>query len=381
MTLSLGIVMATQFKYLDKGLSSNGHLSELVLANFNSTYLDLLDKLFFNLHNSKCNGIDVKVKEVHDLLRFEGLVSELQFARYFAVAKQWQVDLLPSNIFGNRRAPDMAVISSKRKYFVEVKNIQFDAEEHNFGILVAALLNKKGLHFQVHIESASIFSTPAYKHQTKSAKEKQMEPALKELSQEIAQISDFTKEITIKTSIADIRLVPSDKGRSFLGLTWTGVISEPEEYAERIVYDLLNKSSKRADWQGLELDIPYLIAIDDPSMFFDEACRYNIEFFGSSTEFYPPLPVPSPTIDENIQNALDLGWRDYLLKMNILRNNRSLIEDQARGKFFTEPELKNATAILVRHNDAFYLLANPFADNRINKPDILEELADCITGW
>jgi len=26
-------------------------------------------------------------------------------------------------------------------------------------------------------------------------------------------------------------------------------------------------------------------------------------------------------------------------------------------------------------------LANPFADNRINKSDILEELADCITGW
>ena len=134
----------TQFKYLDKGLSSNSSLGALANANHNSTYRGVLDQLFCDLYNSKCSGIDIKINEVCDLLRFEGLVSELQFARYFALAKKWQVDLLASNAFGNRRAPDMVVTSSARKYFVEVKNIQFDAEEHTFGIMAATMVNQKG---------------------------------------------------------------------------------------------------------------------------------------------------------------------------------------------------------------------------------------------
>ncbi len=113
-----------------------------------------------------------------------------------------------------------------------------------------------------------------------------------------------------------------------------------------------------------------------------EQGTYNIELFGNSTEFYPPLPVPNPTITADVKKkALDLGWKGYLVKMHILRNNRSVIPDESRGKFFNEPKLKNATAVLVRHNFDMYLLANPFADTRINRLNILQELADCSVGW
>lgn len=373
--------MATQFKYLDKGLSSNCSLGALVNANHNSTYLGMLDQLFRDLYNSKCSGIDIKINEVHDLLRFEGLVSELQFAKYFSVVKQWQVELLAHNAFGERRVPDMIAVSGKRKYYVEVKNIQFDSAEHGFGTKIAELLNNKGRRFVVVLKSLSKLATPAYWYQSKSEKKKQVQEALSEFETKLAKIQSSTETGVISTSIADIELLPTEREKSFLGITTTEVITEPKDYGPRIVYDVIDKSSKRDDWTDMELDIPYLIAIDDSSWMFDDACRYNIELFGSSTEFYPPLPVPNPTIDGNIQNALDLGWKDYLFTMHILRNGRSVIQDEARGKFFTEPKLKNATAILVKHRDTFYLLANPFADNRINKPDILKELADCIIGW
>jgi hypothetical protein len=352
----------------------------LVYANSIPKYLKYLDNLFSDLYAGGCIGIDTKVAEVATISKFEALISELNFARYFTM-KKWQVELLPSNAFQNRKSPDMLVKNAVREYFVEVKNIQFDDEDYEFGVEIANLLNSAGLSFVVVVKASSQLSKPAYKYQSKETKEEISKKALIEFKSQIKGIKPQSKQIEIKTSAADIELIATGKGKSYMGIgTMKEAISEPPEYAERIKYDILNKSAKRKDWQGSELDKLYIVAIDDPSLMF-YVDRYNAELFGNVTCFIPPLPVPNPTIDPPIQNALNRGWKDYLLKMCVLPNGRSVLPDNQRRLFFNEPLLENTTAVLVMHRNAFYLLANPFAENRINTVDVLADMADCFTGW
>jgi hypothetical protein len=178
-----------------------------------------------------------------------------------------------------------------------------------------------------------------------------------------------------------VELHPTKLGKSYLGIgTMLQAIAEPPEYKERIKYDLIQKSKKREDWTGDELSKLYIVAIDDNSLFFYPD-RYNADLFGDATYYYPPSPVPEATVDATINYALKHGWKEYLIKMCVLRNNRSVIPDNKRGMLFTEPALRNVTAILVRHGSNFHLLANPFADAKINDANILAELKGCLIGW
>jgi hypothetical protein len=152
-------------------------------------YLKLLDSLFNYLYNEGCKGVDTKIAEVSDLLRFQSLVSELEFARYF-LHKKCDVELLPSNVFSGRKAPDMLIIGNSRDYFVEVKNIQIDDEEYNFGKEIVEALNSVGKQFMVIMKSSSNLSRPAYMYKTKNQRRLESKNALSEFRKKIVGITD-----------------------------------------------------------------------------------------------------------------------------------------------------------------------------------------------
>jgi len=91
--------------------------------------------------------------------------------------------------------------------------------------------------------------------------------------------------------------------------------------------------------------------------------------------------IPDITLSREIKNAINNGWEKYLRKMNVLLNDKTVILEDNRGLFFTEPNTKNITALLVRNKNRYYLIANPFANSKINNPDIFNEFKNCITGW
>ena len=74
-------------------------------------------------------------------------------------------------------------------------------------------------------------------------------------------------------------------------------------------------------------------------------------------------------------------WEKYLIKMCILPNKITVIPTDRRGLCLTDLLTKNITAILVRNRERFFLLANPFADPRINYSEILKDFKDCYIGW
>jgi len=370
-----------QFPYLERGLGKNSELKRKVYSNYRTGYLKILEKLFEELYSCACKGIEVKVHETSaDLFRFQSLISELEFARYFARNKM-KVELLSNNAFQGRKAPDMWIVGDSKQYFVEVKNIQLDDEDYNFGSKVAEALNSLGTSFMVVLKSSSRLSTPSYKYQGKAQKEKECETALKEFKAKLKDISTSVTPVLIPTMVADIELHSTEKDKSYVGIsTMKRATFEPPDYKERIRYDILQKSKKRADWTGNELDKFYIVAIDDDSLFF-YIDRYNVELFGNATYYCYPLKVPKVKMDHDIEHATKKGWEEYLRKMCILRNNRSIIPKNERGMFFTEPPIRNVTAVLVKHRDSFFLLANPLAEERINNPAVLRELKDCLVGW
>lgn len=367
--------------FLERGLSKNSELKQKVYSNYRIGYLKILEKLFEELYGCACKGIEVKVQETSaDLFRFQSLIAELEFARYFA-RNRMQVELLSDNVFEGRKAPDMGIRSDSEEYFVEVKNIQLDEENYIFGTKIVEALNSLGMSFMVVIKSSSLLSTPSYRYQTREQKEKSCEIALSELRSQLKKTSSTVTPVVITTMVADVELHSTKKGKSYLGISaMKEAISEPPEYKERIRYDILQKSKKREDWTGNELDRFYIVAIDDNSVFF-YIDRYNVELFGNASYYCYPLTVPKPKIDSEIDTAIKNGWEEYLKRMCVLCNNRSVIPENERGMFFTEPSMKNVTAVLVRNRDRVYLLANPLAEEKINNPAVLRELKGCLIGW
>lgn len=368
------------YSALDKCLSSNPDLAKIIYSVSNAKYLTYLDGIFNDLLIGDCKGVDVKVAEISDISRFPALLSELKFANFFG-KKKWAVELLPSDIFQNKKAPDMLVKNGRKEFYVEVKNIQYSEESHDFGIKVADFLNNKGLQYMVNLKTSKILSNPAFKYQTKDRKEELYKKAYAEFESEFQKNPLKNQKSEIKTSDIDISFIPTTYGKSFLGISaMKEAISELPEYAERIRYDIVSKTSKREDWQNTDLEKLYLIAIDDenPMCYID---RYNVELFGEASYFIPPLPVPQPTITPEISTAISLGWKDYLVKMCILQNGRSVIQDSKRGLLFKEPVLQNMTGLIVMHDLQFFLITNPFADIKINDNKVLNDLSDCITGW
>lgn len=373
--------MKAGLAFLEKALSSNPELRELVFCNYRDRYLKILDGLIEELYNNACKGIEVKMHETSpDLLRFQSTISELEFARYF-VRNNMHVELLSNNVFQGRKAPDICAKNDAREYFVEVKNIQLDDEDYNFGREVAEILNFLGLFFMVVVKSFGLLATPTYEHKTREQKELLCKKSLDEFRDALKKIPLGSSSITVHTTIAEVELHPTKMGKSYLGInTLEQAISEPAGYREKVRFDIKEKSKKRNEWVGNELDKFYIVAIGDNAMFF-YIDRYNIELFGNSTYYSPPLIVPDANITSEIEKAMKNGWTDYLKRMCVLPNDRCIILEDKRGLFFSEPLMKNASAVMAQHNNGFYLLANPFAEERINSPAILQELRNCRLGW
>lgn len=365
---------------MKKGLQANPSLKNIVF-DYPAAYLQILDKLFNDLFSKSCKGVDIKVSETSpDHVRFHALISELEFAEYF-LEKNMHVELLSNTAFAGRKAPDIYAKSDSKDYFVEVKNIQLDEMDYIFGNKIAEILNAQGLSFLVVVKSSRFISTPTYFYETRDEKEKFIQSSLDEFSDKLKKISSKSPPFTITTKYADIELHQTNKQRSFLGIgAMKEAISEPSDYGKRIRNDLLLKGKKREEWIGDELDKIYIVAIDDDALFF-YIDRYNVVTFGHAGYYCYPLKVPEVELDPEIANAIKNGWEGYLKRMCILQNNRSVILKNERGLFFTEPLTKNISAVLVKHRNNFYLLANPLADKRINDPAILQEFRDCFIGW
>jgi predicted house-cleaning noncanonical NTP pyrophosphatase (MazG superfamily) len=367
----------TKLPFLERALTNNARLCDIITANdFNTTYLEAL---FRELFENSCEGIESKVAETRpDIIGFLSLLSELEFAKYF-LRRKMKVKLLSCNDFERRSPPDIWVHSCSKEYLVEVKNIEEDEITYFLGRKIASILNSQGHSFMIIVSSSNSMSIPTYSHETRGEKEKHLQSILEEFREKIKSISPSSLPITIRTPFLDVELHETKSKKSYLGgRTMNEAVGEPNDYRERIKFDVRQKAKKRNKWLEEERDKPYIIALDSESMFF-HLDRFNAELFGNATTYQ--YRVPETKTNHEIEEAVKKGWKEYLRKMRILQVDRTVIPENERGLFFTDPATKNVSAVLLMHQQTFYILANPLADSRINDPTILQDFADCFCGW
>jgi hypothetical protein len=362
--------------FLERALQKNAELKDIISVHFNTTYVEAL---FRELFENSCEGIESKVAETRpDIIGFLSLLSELEFAKYF-LRRKMKVKLLSCNDFEGRSPPDIWVHSGSKEYLVEIKNISEDRITYVLGRKIAGILNSQGHSLAIIVDSLNSMSIPTYFHETRGKKEKHLQPIIEEFREKIKGISLDSLPITIRTAFVDIELHETKRKESYLGgMTMHEAVSEPSDCGKRIKFDVRQKASKRNYWLKEELDKPYIIAIDDEAMFFHPD-RYNVELFGNATTYQSR--VPETGTNHEIGEAVKNGWKEYLEKMRILQVDRTVIPENERGLFFTDPSTKNVSAVLLMHQQKFYILANPLAGSRINDPSILQDFADCIGGW
>ena len=366
----------SELPFLERALQKNTRLYEIITTYFNTTYLEAL---FRELFENSCDGIESKVAETRpDTIGVLSLVSELEFAKYF-LRRKMKVKLLSCNALGGKSPPDIWVYGGSKEYLVEVKNISEDRITSVLGRKIAGILNSQGHSLAIIVDSLNSMSIPTYFHETRGKKEEHLQPILEAFREKIRDISLDSLPITIRTAFADIKLYETKRKESYFGgVTMHEAVSEPSDYGKRIKFDVRQKARKRNSWLKEELDKPYIIAIDDEAMFF-YLDRYNVELFGNATT--GQSRAPETRTNHEIEEAVKKGWKEYLEKMYILRVDRTVIPENERGLFFTDPSTKNVSSVLLMHQQKFYILANPLADNRTNDPTILQDFADCISGW
>jgi hypothetical protein len=367
--------------YLDTALSQNQSLRKIVIETYPEEYLKILDKLLQELYSNGCKGIETKFFETSpELFRFQATISEMEFAE-FLVKNNLSVELLSNNSFRGRMAPDIHAVGKGVEIYIEVKNIELDEVEHNLGSKVAEHLNSLNLSYMIVVKAATCLSTPAYRAEERRRKEAICAATIEEFKEKTNGLKQQGERVCVEMKNADIELHPTKKNKSYLGIsTMKEAISQPENYKQRVRYDIINKAQKRSNWEGKELDPLYIVAMKDNSWLFgiDE---YNVELFGHCHYYVPPLKPPQVGINNKIATSLTKGWKDYLSKMYLINNNQSVIPENERGMLFTEPILANVTAFLVANKQRHYLLANPFAEERINYPRISGIFENVILGW
>jgi hypothetical protein len=367
--------------YLDNALSRNPLLRKIVIETYPEEYLTILNELFQELYSNGCKGIETKFFETSpELFRFQATMAEMEFANFF-IKNNCTVELLSNNAFQGRIAPDIRAICKGKEYFIEVKNIELDELEHNLGSKIAQHLNALKLSYVVVVKAATCLSTPAYRAEERRIKENICATIIQDFKKKIEGLKQESRIISIEMENADIELHPTKQDKSFLGIsTMKEAITQPENYKQRIMYDIITKAKKRSNWKGKELDPLFIVALKDNSWLFgiDE---YNVELFGSCHYFMPPLIPPKVKVDDKIAAALAKGWNEYLTKMCVINNGQSVIPENQRGMLFTEPVLSNVTAFLVENKKRHFLLANPFAEEKINSPEIIKCFEGVISGW
>jgi hypothetical protein len=366
----------TKFPYLERALQNKARFHDIIAAN--KLNKDYLEGLFRALFENSCEGVDRKVTEARsDLLGFFSLLSELEFARYF-IRRKMEVKLLSCNDFEKRSPPDIWVHDESKEFWVEVKNISEDRTIFFLGRKIASILNSQGLSFAITIDSSELRLVPAYSYDTRKEREELVMPILEEFKEKIKELSSRSPSTTIRTSSVDFHLYETKFKKSFMAGRVEG-LGEPTNYGKRIRRDVLKKSENRDKWRGEELDKPYIVAIDTEPMLSSIDC-FNTELYGHAT-VYEEGKTPQTGTNHEIEKAVSKGWKEYLEKMRILPFNGLVIPENERGLFVTDPTTKNISAVLAMRQQTFYILANPFADNTINSPIILQDFADCRSGW
>ncbi len=357
------------FSNLDWSLQFNSELGQLLYSTyFNTGYLKYLDELIATLRSKAVRGIREKLADVSDLFKFLSTVSELEIAR--VLCSKYATELLPDDAWSGS-SPDI-VVRDGEDMLIEVKRLTEDEAVGIIRIELRQFLPYQKPPIRVDVRLKEVLSLPVVKRPERTKKEEIAKRSINQFKEHFEQASKNSLPIKIETEGAIFSLHSTYRvQQSYPGVISTEAITVPEELLmEKLIQDVCEKAGKRNSFPREKRSCPYIVAIDSEQKSIDDITLQRA-FIGDTVYVMPPLPVPKEKVTTEVAYAIAGGWESFLKQTAIVPSNRSYLPYEKRGAFFTRPELRNVSLVIVRTAISRDYLPNPFSHREINRPSLL----------
>jgi hypothetical protein len=366
--------MATlRFSDLEWALATNTYnLQDLLFNTYKDklAYLKYLNDLIRFLREHGCSDIQEKLKHISDLLRFRSIRSELEIAKGL-IQRNKSVDLLPENYMGMVSPPDLLAVDDEIEAYIEVKRILEDQTTSAIIEFLRRFLRENNYHYIINVVLNEMMSIPVIKWHERRLKEEVIRKALQEFEAKIKTLDPTSLPAEIETNIGKFEIHPSTSGRGFPGVIRTSFIKLPEKkMIEKIRQDVIEKASKRDKWIDEHQAKIYIVALDFEELAYDKD-YLEIALIGHRVYVKPPLQAPIIYETNEVQHAKELGWEQFLRETCIIPTNRTYLDSNRKGIFFTEPIIKNVSGVIGKFREELHFVPNPFSFDEINDPRLV----------
>lgn len=306
------------------------------------------------------SGIQQKITDVaNNINKFESAVSEFEVARFLA-GKGKQIQLLADSFMAGK-SPDMLVIDAMGEYYVEVAQL---TEDESLAIILDELrvfLDDPSKRYRVDVKLPESLSLPVTDYDERQVKEDKAKKAVSDFKSGFAGLNLNQLPLEVVFGGVTFHIVQSGTSKGYPGLVDHSLIVVPShKYVKRLRYLVAKKAGKRSDWIGSDLKKPYIVAIDCEQVYlFQEDVE---EALLGSRETYHLVPLIE------VQQAADKGWRDHLVKINMIPADRTTFKSY--GLYLTQTISQNVSAVLVRRDRQYWFIPNPFAYDEINNSSL-----------
>ncbi len=368
------MVNAIKFENIKWALSTNtkGLESKVLKRYKGSVYLSYLDELLKNLREKKCTGIQEKLNDILSLDKLRDFTSELEIAKLL-IENGKTVKILSNSYDGMISPPDLLSIDDSFETYIEVKRFLDDPIGFRIKELVDDYKQLNDLQYYTVIELNKEFSAQFLSYNDLQKKEEILEKLdLNDKKNDFEKLLEKnTEKVEIETIFGKLILDKNPKYKNICAIRSPPMCIDSKRVVERLNFDLDKKASKREKWEKRHLGKFYIIAFDFHNFQYDDIFVYQT-LFGNSHQVCPPFKIPPFKGNDEINEAIKLGWKDYLLEKFVIPNNQVYIPISERGSYFTNPKLKNVSGLLCKFGERAYFTPNPFAYKEINDTDLLK---------
>lgn len=358
--------------HLKWALATNRHnLKNMVLEVYkdNPEYLTYLDELVYFLRSRNCKNIREKLDDVSQLDKFRSVCSELEIARAL-VEHGKLVAFLPDNYMNMVSPPDLLVKNGQIEIYVEVKRIKEDGTSNIIFGFLRQFLPEHNYPYIVDIKMNETMSIPAVWWYERQLKKLIVEKSLQEFESQIATVNPRSLPAEIETNIGMFQVRPSPSGRGYPRKLSTSGMIPWEKLVQKIRDDVVKKAKKRDEWSSEHRAKYYLVALDFEEIWYKKD-YLEVALIGNTDTYSSPLPMSKFVETDEVKVARERGWEAFLHEKHILPRDRTYLDINKRGVFFTEPAVKNVSGVLGKFRKTFYFVPNPFAFEEINDPRLV----------
>lgn len=369
--------MTLDLSHLEWALAKNPHsLRDLLFDSYreNPRYLTYLNDLIYFLRTQDCKNIRNKLNDIDNLYKFQSGISELEFVRSL-IQRGKQIDLLPDTYMGMVSPPDLLAVDSQIKAYIEVKRITEDSTIDTILTFLRKFLRENNYPYIINVVLNETMSIPVAGWHERQLKEEIVQKGLQELEAKIKTINLLSLPTEIETNVGKFEIYPSTSGKGFPGIIRTSVIKVSKDMEDKILkkirHDVTEKAKKRERWTDDHHSKIYIVALDFEEIIVYDEDDMEIALIGNSITVMPPLRIPIIHETEEVHQAKERGWETFLHERYIIPSNRTYLDSNRKGIFFTEPVVKNISGVIGRFRNRLHFIPNPFAFEEINNPRLM----------